>query len=369
MKEIRIGIVGLGMIAQYHIKNIISQQAIYGSQNGTVRFVIAVDVDGELAQKTCERYGFETFSTDWREAVNSELDLLIVATPNQFHYDVAKAALENGINVFCEKPMTDSVEKSQELARIAKEQGVLNYVGYIYVTSPLQVFIKDLIDSGKLGKITRVRATFDYGDKLDPEMPLNWRIAKKEVKGGALGDTCSHVLSTLQSFLGDAERVVGIQQIAMPERPVSAGSTTMGNVEADDMTDFLIQYRSGAIGSVGCTGMGGGHQPFGISYEIQGLEGSVIVNDDSLTDAYVWFRNDKMQGFRRVNLGAYSEYCDYRMWGGYDDMMTLEFNQVFASLVHQKPYECNFEFGIKIDRILDAVQVSADTGAWVSIES
>ena len=55
MKEIRIGIVGLGMIAQYHIKNIISQQAIYGSQNGTVRFVIAVDVDGELAQRTCDR--------------------------------------------------------------------------------------------------------------------------------------------------------------------------------------------------------------------------------------------------------------------------------------------------------------------------
>ncbi len=367
MKEIRIGMVGVGGIAQLHIQNIINQQAIYGDVNGRVKWVIAVDVKEQAAKTTCEKFGFETYSTDWRDAINSDINFLIVATPNQFHYEVTKAALKQGIAVFCEKPLTNEVEESRELARIAKEKGVFNYVGYIYVTCPLQVFVKDLIDSGKLGRITRVHGTFDYDGKMDENAPLVWRMAKKEAKGGALGDTCSHVLSSLKMMLGDAKRVVGIQKIAVPERPLAPGSKEKGKVEADDMTDFLIEYDNGVIGSIGCTGMGGGHQPVGIAYEIQGMKGTVIVTEDTLTDAYVWFKDDEIQGFRKVHLGPNDAYSDHRMWGGYGDMMTFEFNKVFAAFMHNEPYLCDFAFGIKIDEILDAVQRSADEGRWIDI--
>lgn len=86
-----------------------------------------------VAQKTT---GFETWSTDWHDALNCGLDLLIIATPNMFHYEVAKAAIEHKINVFCEKPLTSDVGQSEELAKLAKENKVFNYVGYLYVTAP-----------------------------------------------------------------------------------------------------------------------------------------------------------------------------------------------------------------------------------------
>ncbi|MDO4175699.1 MAG: Gfo/Idh/MocA family oxidoreductase [Eubacteriales bacterium] len=369
MDEIKIGVVGVGAIAQVHIQNIITQQAVYGNSNGVAKLVIAVDVDEAAAKATCEKFGFETYSTDWHDAIVSGINLLVVATPNQFHYDVTKAALEYGIHVLCEKPLTNCVEQSRELARIAKENNLVNYVGYIYVTSPLQVFVKDLIDTGKLGRITRVHGTFDYGEKIDENFPLVWRLAKKEAKGGALGDISSHVLSSFKMMLGDAKRVVGIQKTAIKERPLAWGSEEMGTVEADDMTDFLIEYENGVIGSIGCTCMGGGHRPVGIEYEIQGTKGTVIVREDSLTDAQVWFKDDDIQGFRKVSLGPYDAYSDHRMWGGYSDMMTFEYNKLFAALTHGEEYLCDFEFGIQIDEIIEAVQQSADTGRWVDVKT
>ncbi|GAA3334109.1 hypothetical protein GCM10020331_100780 [Ectobacillus funiculus] len=67
-----------------------------------------------------------------------------------------KAALENGKHVYCEKkPLTLSAEQSKELAALAKQKGVVNYVGYNNVMNPANAYIKELVSSGKLGKIMR----------------------------------------------------------------------------------------------------------------------------------------------------------------------------------------------------------------------
>lgn len=366
MNEIRIGVVGIGGIAQLHVQSIQLQQAIYGTVNGKVKWIISVDVNEKVAKESAEKYGFEQYSTDWRDALNCNLDLIIIATPNAFHYEVAKAAIENHINVFCEKPLSNDVKKAEELNELAKKNGVVNYVGYVYVTSPLQQYIKSIVDSGKLGKLVRVRGTFDHDGKLDPNAPLVWRMAKKEYMGGALGDTCSHVLSALALMLGDVTRVCAIQNTVIKERPLNDGSGKMGKVEADDITDFLVEYENGVIGTLGCSSLAGGH-PIGIDYEIQGLNGSVKVTQDSLRTAYVWLKGDDEKGFHKVILGPNDSVSNGRMWGSYDDMMVFEFNKVFSVLTHHEAYICDFEFGLKIDRIVDAIQQSADTHQWVDV--
>lgn len=366
MKEIRIGVIGIGGIAQLHVQSIQMQQAIYGSANGKVKWVISVDVNEEIAKISAEKYGFEKYSADWHDALHCNLDLMIIATPNAFHYEVAKAAIENNINVFCEKPLSNDVTKAEELAKLAKEHGVVNYVGYVYVTSPLHQYIKEIVESGKLGKLVRVRGTFDHDGKLDPNAPLVWRMAKKEYMGGALGDTCSHVLSALSLTLGDVKRVCAVQNTVIKERPIKAGSSEMGKVEADDITDFLVEYENGVIGTLGCSSLAGGH-PIGIDYEIQGLKGSVKVTQDSLRTAHVWLMDDEDKGFHKVILGPNDPVSKGRMWGSYDDMMAFEFNKVFSVLTNGEAYTCDFEFGLKMDKIIDAVQKSADTHQWVEV--
>ncbi|EJN06715.1 Gfo/Idh/MocA family oxidoreductase [Phyllobacterium sp. YR531] len=364
MKKIRIGLVGAGFIGKMHVSAILAQQDIFEGRNGTIEWAIVCDANGDAAQAVASRYGFERHSGDWRDALACKLDLLIVATPNESHYEISRQAIEHGINVFCEKPLTTDPRQSQELSDLAKTRQCFNYVGFIYVTAPQNVFVKNLVVSGKLGKITRVTGTFDYGGKLDPNMPINWRMKDKNSKSGVLGDTCTHVLSTLKAVLGDTKRVVGIQSTIIKERPIAVGSSEMAKVQTDDITQFLIEYKNGTIGSLGCTGLGGGH-PIGIGYELQGLLGSVRVEQDNFNEVYVHFGNDEYPGFKKVKIAE--QYSDGVWWGSFSEMMMFQFNKVFDALVNGADYECDFSFGAEIDRVIDAIQQSADENRWVDL--
>lgn len=131
------------------------------------------------------------------------VDLVDVATPNSMHYEMAKAALENGKHVFCEKPLSLTAEQSRELADLAKEKGVVNYCGFSNIMNPANQYVKELVQSGRLGKIMRVHATYDQDMLLDPSLPLAWRHINKQAGSGALGDLCSHLLSVSQMIIGD----------------------------------------------------------------------------------------------------------------------------------------------------------------------
>ena len=91
----------------------------------------------------------------------SDVDLVDIATPNAFHYEVAKAALENGKNVYCEKPLSISAAESKELAELAAQKGVINYVGFNNTMNPANAYVRELVQSGALGKIMRFTGTYD----------------------------------------------------------------------------------------------------------------------------------------------------------------------------------------------------------------
>lgn len=101
--------------------------------------------------------GYKRWTTNWRDVVaDLNADLVDVATPNHMHYEMVKAALEHGKHVFCEKPLSMSGEESRALVNLAKDKGVVNYCGFSNITNPANQYVKELIRSGKLGKIMRV---------------------------------------------------------------------------------------------------------------------------------------------------------------------------------------------------------------------
>ena len=131
------------------------------------------------------------------------VDLVDIATPNAFHYVVAKAALENGKNVYCEKPLSISAEESRELAELAAKKGVVNYVGFNNTQNPANAYVRELVQSGALGKIMRFTGTYDQDQLLDESLPITWRHINKLAGCGALGDLGSHLLSISQFIMGD----------------------------------------------------------------------------------------------------------------------------------------------------------------------
>ena len=100
MKEIRIGLVGSGWMGKAHSSALKDAEMLFGPEYGVASYEIVADNNEAAAKAAQEKIGFRRMSTDWRDVVTDpNVDLVDIATPNAFHYDVAKAALENGM--FC----------------------------------------------------------------------------------------------------------------------------------------------------------------------------------------------------------------------------------------------------------------------------
>lgn len=122
---------------------------------------------------------------DWREMLAGErhrpdrVDLVTVATPNATHYEIAKAFLEAGIHVLCEKPMTITVEQAEDIVATAKRSGAICAVNYGYSGYALVRHMRAMVARGDLGKIRLIKAEFAHGfhaDAADAGNPrVRWR--------------------------------------------------------------------------------------------------------------------------------------------------------------------------------------------------
>jgi predicted dehydrogenase len=304
---------------------------------------------------------------------DERVDVVDIATPNAFHYEIAKAALENGKHIYCEKPLTLSAKHSEELAELAKEKGVVNYVGYNNVMNPANAYIKELVDSGKLGKIVKFTGTYDQDGLLDESLPITWRHINKFSGSGSLGDLGSHLLSVSQYILGNIESVNALSKIVIEERPVSAGSTELAKVENDDVISILANYENGALGMISSSRIAAGRKNY-LTYEIQGTKGTVYYSLERMNEVNVYFTSDHAadRGFRQVFLSpehkGYSAF--YPAAGiaiGYNDMKVLEAHELLSAVTNGTPYVCDFAFGASIDKTVDAILKSAEEKNWVDV--
>lgn len=375
MKEIRIGLVGAGWMGKAHSSALLDAQMLFGPDYGVAVFEMVADSNEASAKEAQHKIGFKRMTTDWKEVVSDpNVDLVDIATPNSFHYQVAKEALNNGKHVYCEKPLSISAEQSAELAELAAKKNVVNYVGYNNTMNPANAYVKDLVESGKLGKIMKFTGTYDQDQLLDESLPITWRHVNKLAGCGALGDLGCHLLSVSQFIMGDIQQVNAMTSTIFPKRPKAAGSSEMADVENEDIVTFMAKYANGAAGTISASRVATGRKNR-LAYEIQGTQGTVCYDLERMGEVQVYFHNDNEadRGFRTVLLNPHHKgYSAFQPAGGisiaYNDMKILEVHELFAAITQGAEYACNFEFGSKIDRTVDAVLESAKTNAWINIE-
>lgn len=372
MKEIHIGLIGAGWMGKAHTTAFHNAKMIFGDDMPV--FEMVSDVNEEQVKNFAQKMGYKRYTTNWMDIITDPMiDLVDIATPNCMHFEMAKAALEHGKHIFCEKPLSLSAEQSRILADMAKEKNVVNYCGFSNIMNPANQYVKELIQSGKLGKIMRVHATYDQDMLLDPEIPIAWRHINKFAGSGALGDLCSHLLSVFQMILGDIDEVIGVDSIVIPERPIKAGLKELQKVENDDIITFLIKYKNGIIGDISSSRVATGRKNY-FYYEIQGTEGTVVYNLERMCEVQVYFKADADRdngrdcGFRTVLLNPEHEGFKYFQPAGgiaiaFDDMKTLQAHTLMQAL-HGKDYICNFEMGAKVDGIINAVLKSIKYRRW-----
>ncbi len=195
-RKLRIGIIGTGGIADSHLKSYLAQE--------DVQVVAGADIVPGKAEKFFTSYEVEakTFE-NYKEMIDTmELDAVSVCTYNTTHAECAIYALEHGVNVLLEKPMTVTLEEAIEVCRAEKKSGKVLSIGFQPRMDANMKMIKKIVQSGELGKVYYVQT----GGGRRHGIPVSWSetfIEKDKAGLGALGDIGCYSIDLVMNALGN----------------------------------------------------------------------------------------------------------------------------------------------------------------------
>lgn len=212
---------------------------------------------------------------DWREmlanesAASDRLDLVTVATPNGTHFEISKAFLEAGFHVLCEKPMTLTVEESQEIVGILQNNPDLIYsVNFGYTGYALVREMRAMIQRGDLGKIRVVKAEFSHGHHASADdadnARIRWRYDPKQMGYSAQFADCGIHAMHLACFVTGQT----VKKVSADITSCVAGR----QLEDDAMVNFRMS--EGTVGRLWTSSVAVGHQ-HGLSIEVFGEKGGL----------------------------------------------------------------------------------------------
>jgi predicted dehydrogenase len=199
MNKLRGAILGLGKMG-------LSHAAIAGA-HPMVELVSVCDASSLILEGFRKYTRVNTYSDYKKMFSNEKLDFVIVATPTRYHYQMVKDALENNINVFCEKPLSLFTSQGTELVAMAGEKSLVNQVGYHNHFIGTFREMKRLLAENVIGEIVHFTGEA-YGPVVTKGKGGTWR-SKPEEGGGCLFDYASHVINLIQEIVGRPVKIDG----------------------------------------------------------------------------------------------------------------------------------------------------------------
>lgn len=386
MRKLNVAMIGGGFMGKAHSIAYAGMPMFFWPAPAIPERKLVVDVNDDLAKNAAARYGFESYSSDWRRAVEDpSIDIVDIVTPNDSHAEIAIAAAKAGKHIICEKPLARTAEESKRMLEAVTEAGVKHMVAFNYRRTPAIALAKKYIEEGAIGKILNFRGTYLQDWSADPSSPLSWRFRKDVAGSGALGDIATHVIDIARYLAGEISEVMGAATTWIKERPVqSGGLDKLGTVKAsgdvrkepvdvDDEISTLLRFESGALGSIEATRNAWGRNNF-ITFEIHGDQGSLFFNYERRDELQVCFASDPgdRRGFRTIYTGPAHPYGE-ALWPipalgiGYTETKIVEAHDFISAIVHDRDVSPNFHDGYRIALISDAILQSAETGSWTKI--
>ncbi|MEZ6124374.1 MAG: Gfo/Idh/MocA family oxidoreductase [Planctomycetaceae bacterium] len=199
----------------------------------------------DIAQNRAYGSYQELLTAEKALSADQRIDFLSVATPNHTHFEIAKAAVEAGFNVICDKPLTFDFAQAEQLVKAVEASGVVFAVSHNYTGYPLVRQAREMILSGELGEIQAIRSNYIQGwlrTRLETsdQKQAAWRTdPSKSGAAGAFGDIATHAynLGRYMTGLLPAEISCNLKIFAEGRR-------------LDDYGHAVIRYQNGALGTV-----------------------------------------------------------------------------------------------------------------------
>jgi predicted dehydrogenase len=221
-KELRIGLIGCGFMGRAHSNAYNRLSNFFPSLKFKPVLKAVCSRSPEKVRAFAEQWGYESVETDWRSIVNrNDIDAIDICTPNDTHAEIAIAAAEAGKMILCEKPLAHSIEEGEKMVEVIEKTGIKNTVWYNYRRIPAVTLAKNIIDSGKLGRIFHYRANFLQDWTISPDLPQGgeglWRLDVDAAGSGVTGDLLAHCIDTAMWLNGGIRDVSAdfLNQLAM----------------------------------------------------------------------------------------------------------------------------------------------------------
>src|SRR5581483_8319066 len=385
-RTLNVGLIGGGFMGKAHALAYAAMSMFFWPVPAIPRRYVIAEASEELGAEAAARFGFDSSVDDWRRIVDDpEVDIVDVAVPNDLHEEISVAAAAAGKHVICEKPIARTAAEAQRMVDAVERAGVVNMVAFNYRRTPAVVLAKEILESGKLGRVLNFRGTYLQDWSADPDSPLSWRFQKAVAGSGAGGDIGTHVLDIARYLVGEVAGVSAILQTHVSERPVQQGGAdrlgaaeklvdaTLGLVDVDDEVHTLLRFSNGAIGSLEATRNAYGRNNF-LTFEIHGETGSLFFNYERRDELQVCFAEDAAdrRGFRTVYTGP-AHPNGGALWPipalgiGYGETKIIECHDLCRAVVDRTPVSPDFGDGYQIARVCEAILESAKTGDWVDV--
>ncbi|OYP37006.1 Gfo/Idh/MocA family protein [Rhodopirellula sp. MGV] len=374
-------VVGTGFIGPVHVEAL---------RRAGVEVAGMVGSSPEKSVAAAERLGLPTSITTFEQALQSDdVDSIHLTSPNRLHFEQAKAVLQAGKHVMCEKPLAMDSKQSRELVQLASNTNTVAGVSYNIRFYPLCHEAAARVADGRIGDLFHVTGSYVQDWLLKPT-DFNWRVSAED--GGALraiADIGTHWLDLIQFVTGQkiTEVCADLRTVhPIRKRPVGGAQTFSGDaapatntediaVETEDCGSVMLRFANGANGNLWVSQTTAGRKNC-LRFELAGSESSLAFNSESPNTLWIGHRDKASETLiRDPALLSPSALQTTSYPGGHNEGFPDTFKQLFRSFygyISAGDYQAarpfpTFEEGHYEILICEAILKSHREQAWVKV--
>ncbi|MGM0457930.1 MAG: Gfo/Idh/MocA family protein [Bacteroidota bacterium] len=372
--ELRIGMVGYGLMGRIHTNGHKRVNDFFPELKYHPVLKAVSGRTEEKVKKFSDQWGYESYESDWRAIIErDDIDAIDICTPNDTHAEIAIAAAEAGKMILCEKPLARTVDEAKPMVEAVEKAGVANTVWYNYRRVPAVTLAKQIIDSGKLGKIFHFRTNFLQDFTISPDVPQGgealWRLDKDIAGSGVTGDLLAHCIDTAMWLNGGIKDVSAMTETFVKER-VHQETGGKEEVTIDDACSFQCHFDNGSLGLFEATRYARGHKAL-YTFEINGEHASIRwdLHDMNWLEFFDHSDDPSVRGWRRIHVSESEQPYMDRWWIpgtsiGYEHTFLHQVAAFLESIETGDSCSPTFREALETQKVCEAVLDSASSKSW-----
>lgn len=378
-KNIGVGVIGCGFMGKAHSNAYNTIPYIYKGVGYEIeKIMMCSEVENEAISES-KRYGFKRYCKNYKDLIcDPEISLVDICASNSVHREMAILALEMGKHVLCEKPLANNGSDALAMLKAAENSGCIHMCGFNYRFIPAIKLARDLISSGRLGRIYHISISYCQESGAFADTPYEKiRYLKIPNGPGVMRDIGSHVVDLVRFLVGEVIAVSGIESTFVKERNSQNG---MVHINVDDETVAILMIEGGATALLRASAVSAGRKNR-IYFEVYGSEGSLIFDMEELNFLQVCLKQSlekEVTGFTRVDVTQVDKLHPYvsNWWPkghglGWEHAHINEIAYLLDCLSTGKevhPEGATFEDGYRTAAIIDSIKKSSLLRKIVEIE-